>query len=272
VSYSAQKNNIHSTLKQFIAAVALGAAVAATSACGSASNSAGQLAADQQILSACDAASPPAADVQLDGSGSSSSDSIVEERLKATESIVRTTAICGGRLRVSVFSSTSAATNVLIDRPLRLDGATDNARLKKLPPLVTDVMATIRANYSSAVKSLPSGGTDISAEYRLASEWLGQVGGPYRLHLYLLTDGFQNVGITLDKGAVSKEQAADLAGRTAVPQLPGSSIVVAGLGRVASDPPSSDVVDGLVAFYDALCKKTAAASCASVTDYAVSGR
>ncbi|OXM65334.1 hypothetical protein CF165_23700 [Amycolatopsis vastitatis] len=210
--------------------------------------------------------------MQLDGSGSSSSDAIAEERFKAIESIVHTTAICGGRLRVSVFASTSAATTILIDKSLHLDGATDNARLKKLPPLVTDVMTTIRAKYSSALKSLPSGGTDISAEYRLASEWLAQVGAPFKLHLYLLTDGFQNVGIALDEGAITKQQAADLAGRVAVPQLPGSSIVVAGLGRVASDPPSSDVVDGLVAFYDALCKKTAAASCAAVTDYAVSGR
>ncbi|MFJ9781073.1 hypothetical protein ACIRSS_15900 [Amycolatopsis sp. NPDC101161] len=272
MSYFAKKNLTRSAVKLTIAAVALGVVVAAVSACGSASNSAGQLAADQQILATCDAAAPPATDVQLDGSGSSNSDAIVEERFKAIESVVRTTAICGGRLRVSVFSSTSAATNILIDKSLRLDGATDNARLKKLPPLVTDVMKTIRASYGSAAKSLPSGGTDISAEYRLASEWLAQVGAPHRLYLYLLTDGFQNVGVTLDQGAITKQQAADLAGRVAVPQLPGSSIVVAGLGRVASDPPSSDVVDGLVAFYDALCKKTAAASCASVTDYAVSGR
>ncbi|GAA4536564.1 hypothetical protein [Amycolatopsis samaneae] len=253
-------------------AVIIAAAATTLSACSGPTTSSGALAADQQVLATCDAAAPPAADVQLDGSGSSASDTIAEERLRATEQIVRTTAVCGGRLRVSVFSATSAATVILIDKPLRLDGATDNARLKKLPALVTDVMATVRGNYGKAVKALPTNGTDISAEYRLASEWIAQVGAPYKLHLHLLTDGFENINITLDQGAVTKEQAAHLAGKVAVPQLPGASVVVAGLGRVASDPPRSDVVDGLVAFYDALCQRTAAAQCVSVTDYAVAGR
>ncbi|MFI5558505.1 hypothetical protein ACIA2T_04435 [Amycolatopsis japonica] len=232
----------------------------------------GELAADQQVLAGCDAVAPPATDVQLDGSGSSNAEPIVEERLKATEEIVRTTAICGGRIRVSVFSATSAATTVLVDRPLHLEGATDNAKLKKVSPLVTEVMASLRSKYTEAVKSLPNSGTDVSAMYRLAAEWAAQVGAPYRLHLYLLTDGFQTVNFRLDYRARSRDEAARLAGEVAVPQLPGASVLVAGLGRVADNPPASSVVDGLVAFYDALCQRTSAASCTSVTDYAIAGR
>ncbi|OKJ97516.1 VWA domain-containing protein [Amycolatopsis sp. CB00013] len=267
-----KKNLTRSAVKRSIATIALGVAVAAMSACSSAANSAGQLAADQQILAICDAAALPAADVQLDGSGSSNAESIVEERFSAIEAIVRRTAICGGRLRVSVFSATSAATAVLADRPLHLEGATDNAKLKKAPPLVAEVMASLRDKYAEAVKSLPDSGTDVSAMYRLAAEWSAQVGAPYRLHLYLLTDGFQTVNFRLDDRARSRDEAARLAGEVAVPQLPGASVLVAGLGRVADHPPASSVVDGLVAFYDALCTKTSAASCTSVTDYAVAGR
>lgn len=241
-------------------------------ACSANSPTHGALAADQQVLSTCNAAAPPAADVQLDGSGSSNAEPIVEERLKATEEIVRTTAICGGRLRVSLFSATSAATAVLADRPLHLEGATDNAKLKKVSPLVAEVMASLRDKYAEAVKSLPDSGTDVSAMYRLAAEWAAQVGAPYRLHLYLLTDGFQTVNFRLDDRARSRDEAARLAGEVAVPQLPGASVLVAGLGRVADHPPASSVVDGLIAFYDALCAKTSAVSCTSVTDYAVAGR
>ena len=272
MSYPSQNNTTQSALKRFTVAVALATAVTGVSACASTSNPSGQLAADQQMLAACDAAAPPAADIQIDGSGSSSSDAITEERFNAIESVVRTTAICGGRVRVSVFSSSSAATNIIIDKPLHLDGATNNARLKKLPALVTDTMAAIRSSYAAATTSLPNGGSDISAEYRLANEWIGQVGAPYRLHLYLLTDGFQNVGFRLDDKVITKQAAADLASGVAVSQLPGASVLVAGLGRVSGAPPSSEVVDGLIAFYDALCKKTSAAQCVSVTDYTVAGR
>ncbi|MEU0794871.1 hypothetical protein ABZ342_32835 [Amycolatopsis sp. NPDC005961] len=267
-----KSNLAHVTPVRASAAAALFGAALVLTSCSTASRPNNDLAADQQILATCDAAAPPAADIQIDGSGSSSSDAITEERFKAIESVVRTTAICSGRLRVSVFSSSSAATNIIIDKPLHLDGATDNARLKRLPTLVTDTMTAIRSGYSATASSLPNGGSDISAEYRLANEWIGQVGAPYRLHLYLLTDGFQNVGFRLDDKVISKQEAADLASGVAVPQLPGASVLVAGLGRISGAPPSSEMVDGLIAFYDALCKKASAAQCVSVTDYTVAGR
>jgi hypothetical protein len=59
-----------------------------------------------------------------------------------------------------------------------------------------------------------------------------------------------------------------LAQQTPVPDLSGASVTVAGLGRVAGRPPASAVVEGLVAFYGALCVRTKAATCTSVTDYA----
>jgi hypothetical protein len=255
-------------------AVTCALSIAATvTACGVGSSAHSQLAQDKQTLASCDASAPPAADVQIDGSGSSASKAITEERTAAVEEIVRTTAICAGRLRVLVFSSSSAAATTLFDENLVLHGATDNAKLKRVPQLAERVMARIRASYEPAVADLPGGGSDITGQVRLSQEWAEQVGGDHRLHLYLLTDGFQTVGgVDLYKKALTKREADALAGRMAVPQLRGASVTVAGLGRVTGSPPPSTLVEGLVAFYDALCKKSGAARCLSVTDYAAAGR
>ncbi|MGW2120156.1 hypothetical protein [Streptomyces sp. NPDC001758] len=241
-------------------------------ACAVGSSPHGQLAQDKQTLASCDSSAPPASDIQIDGTGSSASQAITEERMAAIEQIARTTAICSGRLRVSVFSASSAATATLFDGPLPLHGATDNARLRRVSRVVDDAITEIRDAYEPAVAGLGGKGSDITAQYRLAGEWINQVGGNFRLHLVVFTDGFQNVGVDLGKRAISKKEAAGLANKTDVPKLPGASITVAGLGRVAGTPPRSDVVEGLIAFYDALCKKTSAAKCISVTDYASGGR
>lgn len=241
--------------------------VAALSACGVSAAPHGELAENQTILAACDPAAPPASLVEIDGTGSSASDVITKERMATIESIVRTTAVCSGRLRVLAFSSTSAATTTLFDAPLQLEGATDNARLKRVPKLVEDVMSTIRKAYAPAVAHLDQRGSDITAQYRLGAEWISQLGGKLQLHLYVLTDGFQTAGVNLYDHALSKQEAVTLAKRLAMPKLTGATVVVAGLGRVAGTPPSSKVVEGLVAFYDELCKQSGAAKCVSVTDY-----
>ena len=85
-------------------------------------------------------------------------------------------------------------------------------------------------------------------------------------------DGFQNIGVDLGAKVLSKQDAATLADQVAVPKLPGAVVVVAGLGRVAGTPPPSDMVQGLIYYYDVLCHKAAAATCVSVTDYATAGK
>jgi hypothetical protein len=244
----------------------------ASAACGVSSSPRGELAQDKRILASCDKSAPPASDVHIDGTGSSASQQITNARMTTVESIARTTAICSGRLRVSVFSSSSAATATLVDGPLRLDGATSNARLKRVPGVVGDVMTTIRKGYGPAVARLDRGGSDITAQYRLAGEWSAQLGGRFRLHLYVLTDGLQTIGVDLDAKALSRREAVALADRVTVPKLPRASVVVAGLGRVAGRPPRSDVVEGLVAYYTQLCHKTGATQCRAVTDYTPEGQ
>ena len=222
---------------------------------------------DQAILAACPADKQVAADVEIDGSGSSSGDAIATERLAITADVVRRTAICGGHLLVRAFSASSGATVTIYDGDLSLPGATDNARLRRVDALVEKVTAEITATYGDAIAALPDGGSDITSVYRLAGEYAAQLGDGYQLQLYVLTDGLNNIGTDLTSQVLTPEQATDLASTVNVPALPGSTITVAGLGRINGDTAPSALVEGLVAFYNALCVKTGAKTCVSVTDY-----
>jgi hypothetical protein len=245
-----------------------GMTVAAVLATGcQAGSSRGEFGENQQILAQCDPSAPPASFVQIDGTGSSVSKAITAERMEAIESIVQTTAICSGHLRVQVFAASSVDTRLLFEAPLRLDGATDTARLKRVPALVSDAMGQIRKAYNPAVKALSSHGSDIAAQLRHASEWIAQLGGNFKLRAYLLTDGFENTRVNLVARALSRQEATALAAQVEVPDLPGASVVIAGLGRVVGNPPSSAMVEGLIAYYGAVCRKTNAADCLAVTDY-----
>ena len=252
--------------------VALGTAVTLITACTGTASRQGALAADQQILASCDPAAPPASLVEIDGTGSSASEAVVAERMAAIEQVVRRTAICSGHLRVLVFSASSAATTVLFDGALRMGGATDNARLKRIPEAVAGITEKVRAGYGPAVAALPKGGSDITAQLRLAAEWIGQLGGSYRLNLVVLTDGFQNIGVDLAARPLGTQEATALADQAVVPKLTGASVVVAGLGRIAEGAPSSVMVEGLVAYYERLCQRADATTCSAVTDYTAEGR
>ena len=222
---------------------------------------------DAAILAACTPNKQVATDVEIDGSGSSAGDAIATERLAITADVVRRTAICGGHLLVRAFSSSSGATVTIYDGDPSLPGATDIARLRRVDSLVGRVMVSVKAKYNSAIAALPDGGSDITAVYRLAGEYAAQLGAGYQLHLYVLTDGFNNIGTDLTSQVLTPEQATDLAATVTIPALPGASITVAGLGHTAGNPAPSAIVDGLVAFYNALCVKTGAKTCVSVTDY-----
>lgn len=232
---------------------------------GCSGSAAGDLGENQKILASCPPGTPVDTFDLVDGSGSDSSKAITDERLASIESTVRRTAVCGGHLTVRAFSAGSGATTPIYDGNLNLPGATDNARLRRVPAAVKQVMTDIRANYGPAVAALPGGGSDIAGMYRLIGEHATQRPGT-RLEATIYTDGLNNIGVSLDQ-TLSRDEAFALADTVAVPHLPkGAQITVVGLGRVAGDPLSSSFITGLVAFYDRLCTNTGAGQCLSVTD------
>lgn len=260
------------TSGQLATYLALVLALLFVTACGSSSGHRGDLGGLQQILATCDPAAPPATWVGIDATGSSASDAITSERMAAVETVATRTAVCGGILKVAVFTASSAATSVLFEGSLKQAGATDNARLLRIPEAVASVMDTVRTGYGPAAAALSQAASDVVGQLRLGGEWAGQLGEPYRLSMVLLTDGFQTTGVNLAARAYETKELLKLADKPAAPKLPGATVTFAGLGRVAKGAPASRIVEGLVTYYTRLCERTEAATCQAVTDFAISGR
>lgn len=224
----------------------------------------GELGENQQLLADCPD-QPINSFVLVDGSGSGVSEATTAERLESIETIARRTGVCGGTLQVAAFAAGSGATVSIYSGNLTLTTPTDNARLRRVPELVEEVMSDVTTNYEPAIAALTQGGTDITGTYRLLGEQAA-LHPDTRLEGYIFTDGLNNIGIQIEH-ALSAEEAHTLAEQVSVPNLPDARLTVAGLGRVAGDPVPSVVIEGLVSFYDALCARTGAAECLSVTDW-----
>lgn len=254
------------TVPRALAAVTLaGAAALALTACGD-YNAPGQLGQLQQQLESCPDGLKVATRVDWDGTGSGRSTQLDTERLAIIEQLATEVAICGGHFTVTGYSSSSGATVTLYDAEITMPGATSNAQLRRVPQAVEDLMTEIESAYPEALASLPAGGSDISGVWRLASEQQAQLGDGYQFQYVNLTDGLDNVGVTLDAG-LTAEQAVALANQISVPNLDGAEVTIAGIGRVAGNPVSSHLAEALVAYYDRLCERTGAASCLAVTDW-----
>lgn len=256
----------HTTVPRTLAAVTLTLTAAlALTACGDYTTP-GQLGQDQQLLASCPDGVRLNTVVHNDATGSNISEATNTERLGIIEQLARRTAVCGGTLTVSAYSAGSAATVPIYSGDLTQSGATDNARLRRVPDAVEAVMAEITQKWDDALASTPGGGTDVAGMWRVAAEQQAQAGDGYQLVYVNLTDGLDNLS-GIDITGLPVEDAAAAASQLSLPQLPGAEVTIAGLGRVSGDPLASGQVDALVAFYQAACENTGAASCLAVTDW-----
>lgn len=227
-----------------------------------------ETAGNKAILASCVSGEKVAGLATIDATGSSKSGGLDADRLNAIEDLASRVALCDGTLKVSAFTSSSAATVTLFEGQIPLVGATDTARARRAPKAIKKVMAEVKAEYSSAAKNLTAGGSDIIGQFRLSREYASQLGDGYRLRLLVLTDGFQNEGIDVATAARSAGGTARAAAQFEMPELPGAVVTVAGVGKVDGPAPPTTVVDGLKAFYETLCKRTKASTCTVVTDLA----
>lgn len=199
----------------------------------------------------------------VDGSSSARDTAIARESLAYLKSQVEKVAVCGGHVEIVAFG-TNSVTAPIYEGDLRVPGATDLARLRRVPALVDEVMAEVTRNYEPAITLLPDGGTDVTGLLRLFEE-AAEVRPDMQLEATVLTDGLTNQGVVIDR-VLDAEEAAALADSVTVPQLPGVSVSVVGLGRVTGDPLPSDFIEGMKSFYTRLCANTGAAQCLVVTD------
>jgi hypothetical protein len=225
------------------------------------------LATAKQVAQTCHD-KPVAAMVALDVSGSMASKTFSKQRVRMVMDGAEQTAVCGGHLRVLVFSTSSARTGVLYDGQLTPTGATETSRLRRSLKQTVAVVDEVEKNYVGTPGQLSPDGSDILGTYLLAGQYFTQLGDRYGTKVFMVdTDGFSTDDVLIPGRAMSPAQAKKLAISASVPPLPGVDVTVAGLGKENGTPPDTAVVEGLTAFYDAVCAKTKAASCTSVTDY-----
>lgn len=222
---------------------------------------------DTEWLATCPEDAKLATSLHYDASGSSTTGELSDQDLVILRDAVGRTAACRGHLRVSAFAGSSAGTSELFDSELHLKGATDTARLRRIPALVDEVVEQVAADY----RSLPemTGGTDVVGQLRGDREYVEQLGEGYRLWSITVTDGFQTAGIRVrklgDRGAAQEAAqtlpTVDFAGL-------GAEVLFVGIGTAARQvaPPTS-VVEAVKAFYEVVCDRLSARSCRVATDY-----
>lgn len=238
--------------------LALGAGILA----GCSATAPGDLGRLQSLLASCPDGKKINDYEALDGSGTTQSKEIAREYLAYVKSRVERVAVCGGHINIVTFG-TNSITVPIYEGDLQVEGATDLARLRRVPALVDAVMAEVTKHYQSAVGLLPEGGTDVTGLLRLFEE--AQALRPdMELEASILTDGLNNQGVVIDR-VLSSEEATALADAVAVPQLSGS-VAIVGIGRVAGDPLSSDFIAGMKVFYTRLLERTGASSVLVLTD------
>jgi len=219
----------------------------------------------QQAAAACPEDRKVATFIADDRTGSSSNDTIQHDRLEVIERAVTRTLLCGGHVRIVAFADSSGGNAVLFDEELEaLPGATDTSRIRHAEKVLEELLPRVEEAFTGYQPKLSQRGSDILGELRLAAEY-GQSLGDYQLDAYVLTDGLQNVGISLDAAALSGDEAARLAEDVPVPDLSGAQLSFIGLGQTSGEPPASWQIEGLVAFYSALCERTGAGACTAVT-------
>ena len=236
--------------------------LASITACGTGGS--GDLASAKQLIQSCNH-KPVNSYVGVNATGSGKYSGLDGPRLRALNSELSLVAACGGRAKVTVFTSSSASTFTLFEGPIPLIGATDQAKARRLTKAVAKVSDKITGSFDDAVATLDKGGSDIVAQLRLASEWATQLGGG-QLRVLIETDGLQNRTVKTDQIVADPAAAA---ARFDMPDLPaGTTVTFAGIGEVRGDAPPTKVVDAVKTFYTLLCQRTGAERCSIVTEIA----
>lgn len=230
------------------------------------------LAHTEQVAASCPAdGSRIAASASSDESGTRRGSTAEPAQQEVIHSLVERTAVCGGHFRLSLFAG-GVVTARVYDGDLKLDGATETARLRKASKVVDAVMAAINEALPSALEQLDDGQTDVVGQLHPAQQYRDQLranGQQYQLHFTELTDGIETAQVDLSDPMLTTEQAEALATQVPVPDLSGARVRVIGVGRKADgEQLPTPYVEALRAFHLAVCTRTNAAECVAVTDAA----
>ncbi|WP_338773034.1 hypothetical protein V7968_16335 [Nocardia vulneris] len=192
-------------------------------------------------------------------------------RLAPVRELVQRVATCDGHLRIDVFAGSASATAAVFDGKLHAQGATENARLKRVPKMVDEVMATVTTKLPTAASTLAQDGKDVVAQFGLSTEYLRQLDperSRYVLDVVITTDGAQTSRPVLTDANLTSADAEPLAQGVAAPDLSGAQVRVTDVGKTADRSMPTSYVDALKVFYRTVCQATKADACMVVTDAA----
>lgn len=253
--------------RKILAVLALSAALATlTSACGGV-GAVTRLDHLRQVAKSCPD-SPVAAFVALDARGSLRGHQLTVARLVAVGNLATKVAVCGGgRLKIVLFGPSSAATVTVFDGELHPPGATENARLIRVPGIVSKAVGEVEQGLPAAFRELTGSGADPVAQLGAARDFSDELGPGSAVFVLIETSGPPH----LNTPAFTQVTAVRLARQVSVPDLQGATVTFAGVGRVgAGPPPPTTTIDALRTYLETVCRRTKA-RCRAVTDIAVGG-
>jgi len=250
------------TARKILPIVAAATACAALSACGG-TGAVGRLGELKRVARTCPAHEDAAAYVAWDVRRSLRRPRITKARLESLDRTAELVAACGGVLRVVAFGPTAASTARLYDGELGPLGATENARLLRVPHLVDGVREQVGRQLPAVLAEVSGQGADPVSQFAAAEQFRRQLGAGYDLRVVIESSGF---------GQGVPDASSRLAANVTVPDLRGADVVVAGLGKVGRGAPTpTPVVESLRTFYARLCRRTHARTCLAITDLAPLG-
>ena len=258
------------TAKTILAIAVVVTAPAILAACGS-TGAIGQLGELKRFAERCPAHGHLGAYVAWDVRRTLRGPRITAARLESLEKTAERVAACGGPLRVVAFGPTAASTARVYDGELRPRGATENARLLRVPRLVDQAMKQVRERLPDVLAEVSGQSADPLSQFAAAEQFRRQLGSGYALHVVIETSGF-GPGVPTAESLADGDSASRLAANVAAPDLTATEVIVAGLGKVARRAPTpTPVVEALRHFYGQICERTNADSCLVITDLAPLG-
>jgi hypothetical protein len=198
--------------------------------------------------------------VGLDVSQSGRSQEVLQPRIALIRSIATQAAVCGRRIRVVAFAESVGSTATLLSSadiaPIR--GATDIARLRRVPDAVAVAMAKFRSRLDEVLARSAGKGTDVGGQLDLASEFVSGSGAD-RTTIVLLTDGLSNREPALSVAReLDSESVPRLARMVEVPRLGNAHVIFAGIGDTAHRAPSTARIRRVIEFWKGVCTRTGA--------------
>lgn len=195
--------------------------------------------------------------------GSLSSRGLGERRLPVIVDFARPTAICGGTLRIVIFTGSVSESTVVVNSDFDPGDGTATSQVLKADEFIGDLIGPLERD----LESITGPGTDLLAVLSDEAEARAQLPAENRSRLLIITDGKNTVGPRITPHT-SVAEATAMGSEASVPDLNGTQVAMTGIGLVGgTHQPSTAYTEALKAFMAAICQASNATCSAPTTSY-----